>query len=101
MTPPNRPVIYARNKSKSIINSSVTVAGKIFRTSLRPGEVSMIPWPIATSVGFQRAWGRGQLEVSLDYKGTRKIDELPELVSGEGGFTFTEEPPGSGLYRIP
>ena len=60
------PDLFARNLTRKTISCNV---GKIkwqVPPSPRDGFESYVPWRVATSDGFTRAWARGDLLVSLD-----------------------------------
>lgn len=76
------PDVFARNLSARTITCNV---GKI-KWQVKPKAESFVPWRVAVSDGFTRAWARQELLVSLDEDFESPITELP--IGEDSGSVF-------------
>lgn len=78
------PELFARNLTRKVISCNVGRIKWEVPPSPRLGFETFLPWEVAISDGFLRAWERGELLVALDDEFIHVISELP---LGEGGVS--------------
>lgn len=75
------PDLFVRNESKNTITFSDGTTKWELEAVDTPNNVGTLPWPVATSAGFQRIWASGQVTVARDINFVNVITSLPSVES--------------------
>lgn len=88
-----RPTMYVKNNSPHTITCNLRRIRFQLDPIGTPNSYGVVPWPVATTQGFERLWEQGSVTVALDEDFEIIIDELPRN-NGDGGlFIWIQEDP--------